>query len=163
MPTLLKCDSDILNSEKRRWHWKVVHFINKSDSEYRKLHFWGFRFSKFSRGSLPLKKKKKRSSFAALIRVYPRFKLIWLDRKRLSSFFFVGQLGFWPRIRHYKSDKGKKNSLSRRCKMLYTTGSRVNIGLRLTFWRHKWKRLSISEQANNFQDGGMLFAFLTPL
>ena len=98
-----------------------------------------------------------------LVRVYPRFKLIRLDRKRLSSLFFVGQLGFWPRIRHYKSDKGKKNSQSRRCKMLYTTGSRVNIGLRLTFWRHKWKRWPISEQANNFQDGGMLFAFLTPL
>ena len=98
-----------------------------------------------------------------LIRVYLRFKLIRLDRKRLSSFFFVGQLGFWPRIRHYKSDKGKKNSQSRRCKMLYTTRSRVNIGLRLAFWRHKWKRWPISEQANNFQDGGMPFAFLTPL
>ena len=98
-----------------------------------------------------------------LIRVYPRFKLIRLDRKRLSSLFFVGELGFWPRIRHYKSDKSKKNSQSRRCKMLYTTGRRVNIGLRLTFWRHKWKRWPISEQANNFQDGGMLFAFLTPL
>ena len=94
-----------------------------------------------------------------LIRVYPRFKLIQLD----SSLFFVGELGFWPRIWHCKSDKGNKNSQSKRCKTLYTPGSRVNIGLRLTFWRHKLKRWPISEQANNFQDAGMLSAFLAPL
>ena len=76
-----------------------------------------------------------------------------------KSLFLVEIIRVRPRNRHYSSDFGRINCKSLRWKILYTTGRRANIELRLTIWRHKMVRWPASEHAIYFQDGGALFAF----